>query len=73
MNIEQFDQALADLDWKSSDFCRATGVHRNTPSAWRNQGVPIPRWVEKHLGLLLDVQRMSSAYLTPPKRTDDSE
>ena len=31
MTIEEFDAALAELDWKVSDFCRATGLHRNTP------------------------------------------
>lgn len=41
---------LTDLGWKASDFCRATGLHHNTPSAWRNQGVQVPRWVPYHLG-----------------------
>jgi hypothetical protein len=72
VDIAQFDQALTALEWKASDFCRATGLHRNTPSAWRNQGVPIPRWVEKHLGLLLEVQRLT-AYLTPPKKGHDAD
>lgn len=67
MSIDEFDKALATLDWKISDFCRATGLHRNTPSRWRNDGVEIPAWVAKHLALLLDVNRLHDAYLTAPK------
>lgn len=67
MTIEELDTALAALDWKISDFCRATGLHRNTPSRWRNEGVPIPEWVGKHLALLLDVKRLHGDYLTAPK------
>lgn len=67
MTIEELDTALAALDWKISDFCRATGLHRNTPSRWRNEGVEIPAWVGKHLGLLLDVKRLHGDYLTAPK------
>lgn len=65
MTIEELDAALAALGWKVADFCRATGLHRNTPSGWRNQGVPIPPWVPQHLGLLLDVRRLYAAAVTP--------
>lgn len=67
MTIEELDAALLALDWKVSEFCRATGLHRNTPSRWRNEGVAIPEWVPKHLALLLEVKRLSTAYLVPPK------
>ncbi len=67
MAIDEFDGALAELGWKVSEFCRATGLHRNTPSRWRNEGVEIPGWVPKHLGLLLELQRLHAAYLVPPK------
>ena len=67
MTIDEFDVALDELGWKVSDFCRATGLHRNTPSRWRNDGVPVPAWVPKHLGLLLEVKRLNAVYLTPPK------
>ena len=66
MTIEEFDTALAALDWKISDFCRATGLHRNTPSRWRSDGVEIPAWVAKHLALLLDVKRLHGDYIAPP-------
>jgi len=66
MTIEEFDAALTSLGWKVSDFCRATGLHRNTPSGWRHQGVPVPRWVPQHLGLLIELQRLHTAYLVPP-------
>ena len=67
MTIDELDTALAALGWKVSDFCRATGLHRNTPSRWRNEGVEIPTWVPKHLALLLEVKRLNTDYLTPPK------
>jgi hypothetical protein len=67
MTIEEFDAALIELAWKVGDFCRATGLHRNTPSRWRNEGVPIPEWVGKHLALLLDIKRLHIDYLAPPK------
>ena len=67
MAIDEFDGALAELGWKVSEFCRATVLHRNTPSRWRNEGVEIPGWVPKHLGLLLELQRLHAAYLVPPK------
>ncbi len=66
MTLEEFDAALAALGWKVSEFCRATGLHRNTPSRWRNEGVEIPGWVHKHLGLLLALQRLHAVYLVPP-------
>lgn len=67
MMIEELDTVLAELGWKVSDFCRATGLHRNTPSRWRNEGVEIPDWVPKHLALLLDLKRLSADYLVAPK------
>ena len=67
MTIDELDTALTALNWKVSDFCRATGLHRNTPSRWRTDGVEIPGWVPKHLGLLLELQRLHAAYLVPPK------
>lgn len=66
MTIDEFDDALSALGWRVSDFCRATGLHRNTPSRWRNEGVEIPAWVSKHLALLLEVKRLHATYLEPP-------
>lgn len=65
MTLAEFDEALIELGWKVADFCRATGLHRNTPSRWRTEGVEIPGWVPKYLGLLLELQRLHSAYLVP--------
>ena len=67
MTIEEFDAALSALGWKIADFCRATGLHRNTPSRWRSDGVEIPGWVPKHLELLQEVKRLNAIYLEPPK------
>lgn len=65
MTYEEFDAALKALNWKVSDFCRATGLHRNTPVRWRSEGVEIPQWVPKHLGLLQELQRLCITYLEP--------
>lgn len=70
MTVDELDTALLALGWKVSDFCRATGLHRNTASRWRNEGVPIPEWVPKHLALLLELKRLCATYLVPPK-TDE--
>ena len=61
--IPDLDAHLHALGWKVSDFCRATGLHRNTPSRWRTDGVPIPEWVPRHLTLLLEVKRLHETYL----------
>lgn len=70
MTVDELDTALLALGWKVSEFCRATGLHRNTASRWRNEGVPIPEWVPKHLALLLELKRLCATYLVPP-RTDE--
>lgn len=67
MTIEEFDTALTALGWRMADFCRHTGLHRNTPSRWRNDGVEIPEWVPKHLALLLEVRRLHETYINPPR------
>lgn len=63
MTTEEFDAALTALNWSVADFCRATGLHRNTPVRWRREGVPIPVWVSKHLDLLQELKRLSATYL----------
>lgn len=70
MTFEEFDAALDALGWKVIDFCRATDLHRNTPQRWRRDGVEIPGWVPKHLGLLLELQRLHAAYLVPHHGSD---
>ena len=67
MTPDQFLAALAALGWKQSDFCRKAGVTKQTPSRWANSLTPIPAWVPAYLGLLLELQRLHTAYLVPPK------
>jgi hypothetical protein len=73
MTIEEFDEALTALNWRQADFCRMTGLHRNTPSRWRTEGVPIPAWVPKHLALLQEVQRLHAHYVHPVDPGADKE
>ena len=65
MTVTELDAAMFALGWKAADLCRATGLHRNTPSRWRNDGVEIPAWVSQHLGLLLDLKRLHAAHALP--------
>jgi hypothetical protein len=72
LGIEQFDEALMQLGWKVSGFCRQTGLHRNTPGRWRNEGVPIPLWVEKYLEMALEVKRLHDRFIVPSKEAPDA-
>jgi hypothetical protein len=73
MTTEEFEAALSALGWKIADFCRATDLHRNTPQRWKREGIAIPGWVPKHLGLLLELQRLHTAYLVSPKGDSTSD
>lgn len=42
MTLDEFGAALAALRRRVSDFCRMTGLHRNTPSRCRTEGADIP-------------------------------
>jgi hypothetical protein len=73
MNINEFDEALSTLSWKVSDFCRASGLHRNTPSRWRHEDVPIPLWVEKFLGMAIEVKRLHDKFVLPSKEGGETD
>lgn len=66
MTGEEFKQALLDLGWKQSDFCRRTGVHRNSASSWAIEGPPL--WVSEYLRALLAIQSLHAAFIAPPPR-----
>ena len=63
MTVTEFLEALAELGWKQSDFCRKAGVTKNTPSRWVNGAVPIPGWVPAFLGAMLSLKRLHDAYI----------
>lgn len=65
MTPEQFTQALAALGWKQSDFCRKTGVSKNTPSRWVNGETPIQSWVPAYLGAMQEIKRLHQVYIEP--------
>lgn len=67
MTPDEFSKALKELRWKQIDFCRMAGVSTSTPSRWMNGETPIPEWVERFLGLSLEVQRLHQKYVLPPK------
>ena len=65
MSPEEFSAALAALDWKQSDFCRKTGVTKQTPSRWANGQTPIQTWVPAYLGAMLEIKRLHQTYVEP--------
>lgn len=65
MTPEQFTLALAALGWKQSDFCRKTGVSKNTPSRWVNGDTPIQAWVPAYLGAMQEIKRLHQVYIEP--------
>ena len=65
MTPDEFTAALAVLDWKQSDFCRKTGVSKQTPSRWVNGLTPIQPWVRAYLGAMQEINRLHQAYIEP--------
>ena len=58
MTPEAFTAALAALGWKQSDFCRKSGVTKQTPSRWANGLTPVPAWVPAYLGAMQEIKRL---------------
>lgn len=71
MSPEQFTEALAALGWKQSDFCRKTGVSKDTPSRWAAGKTPIQAWVPAYLGAMQDLAALHAKYLQPEKPAGD--
>ena len=67
MTPDEFTKALAALNWKQSDFCRKTGVTKQTPSRWANALSPIPLWVAAYLGAMQDLAALHTKYLATTK------
>lgn len=66
MNPEEFQAALAELNWKQSDFCRMAGVDKNTPSRWIKGTTPIPGWAPRFLAMATEIKKLA-ALIEPPK------
>ena len=73
MTPEQFIDALAKLGWKQSDFCRKTGVSKNTPSRGVNGETPIQAWVAAYLGAMQDLADLHAKYLATTGAGNASE
>ena len=67
MTPDEFTQALAALGWKQSDFCRKTGVSKDTPSRWASGKTPIQAWVPAYLGAMQDLAHLHAKYIAPGK------
>lgn len=67
MTPDEFAAALASLGWKQSDFCRKTGVSKDTPSRWMTGKTPIQSWVPAYLGAMQDLAALHAKYIAPVK------
>lgn len=67
MTPEQFAQALDALGWTQAEFCRKTGVSRNTPSRWTLGDAPIASWVPAYLEAMQDLARLHAKYIAPER------
>ena len=65
MTGDEFRQALDGLGWKQSDFCRKSGVTKQTPSRWANGQTPVPAWVPAYLGAMLEIKRLHQVFVEP--------
>lgn len=65
MTPAEFLAALDALGWKQSDFCRKTGVSKDTPSRWAGGKTPIQPWVRAYLGAMLEIKRLHATYIEP--------
>ena len=69
----EFTNALSELSWKQSDFCRKTGVSKDTPSRWAAGKTPIQAWVPAYLGAMLELKRLHAKYVEPDKGRESPE
>ena len=65
MTPHEFDAALQSLGWKQADFCRRTGVSKDTPSRWSAGKTPIQSWVPAYLGAMQDLAALYQKYVAP--------
>lgn len=73
MTPEQFTTALDALGWKQSDFCRKTGLSKNTPTNWVQKGVAIPLWVGHYLEAMQAIKALHDSVVVVRKgQADDT-
>jgi hypothetical protein len=65
MTPDEFLEALDQLGWKLTDFCRMADVSKNTPGRWVAGVTPIPGWAARFLAMALEIKRLSG--LIDPK------
>lgn len=72
MTPQEFDEALASLGWKGSDFARKADVVDNTVWRWRKGLVGIPKWVDEYLGAMLEIQRLHARFVSVVRASSDA-
>lgn len=50
MTPAELNQALETLGWSRLELCRRLGLHRNTPSGWKDR---VPGYVSEYLRVSL--------------------
>ena len=63
MSAEQFQAALAALNWKQSDFADRTGLTRQTVNRWATGFAPPPPWAAAYLEAMQDLAALHRKYL----------
>lgn len=69
MTPDEFDAALAELNWKGTDFCARTGLVPNTVWRWRKALAPVPAWAGEYLRAMLAMQRLHSQFVAVTRST----
>jgi len=60
MNLEEFEQALKELDWTHDEFCRMAEMNKNTLGRWMKGATAIPEWASGFLATARDIKNLSS-------------
>lgn len=66
MDKDELRKTLDTLGWKQSDLARDLDVSNTTVSRWAT-GEPIPKWLAKYLGAMLELDRLHREYVRPSK------
>ncbi len=65
MTVDELEQALRNLEWKGSDFCRKTGVSRATISRWVRGITEVPDWVPAYLAAMSAIKTLYEQTVMP--------
>lgn len=65
MTNTEFRETLLSLGWNQTEFSRKTGLTQPTVNRYATGKVEIPLWVERYLGMVLEIERLYTEYVLP--------